>query len=126
MKRLIVALALLLTVAALCAVSLLSLQRNMDDLLSQMEEMEEAYYRGDMNVCLTLSEDFVEEFSEKTQFFPFFMRHSDLTKIEESVVVLPVMLRSGEDAHWISELAKCRNQLEKLSDMEMPTLQNIL
>ena len=54
------------------------------------------------------------------------MRHSDIAKIEESVIVLPVMLRSGEEAHWTSELAKCRNQLEKLADMETLTLENIL
>ncbi|HJD23023.1 MAG TPA: DUF4363 family protein [Firmicutes bacterium] len=126
MKRLIVALALLLSVAVLCALSLLSLDRNTDFLLSRMDEMQEAYKRGDAGSCLALSEEFVQEFDERTRFFPFFMRHSDISKIEESVIVLPVMLRSGEEAHWISELAKCRSQLEKLADMETLTLENIL
>ena len=126
MKRLIVAIALLLSVAVLCALFLLSLDRNIDFLLSRIDEMQEAYERDDAGDCLTLSEEFVQEFDERTRFFPFFMRHSDIAKIEESVIVLPVMLRSGEEAHWTSELAKCRNQLEKLADMETLTLENIL
>ncbi len=126
MKRLIVAIALLLSVAVLCALFLLSLDRNIDFLLSRIDEMQEAYERDDAGDCLTLSEKFVQEFDERTRFFPFFMRHSDIAKIEESVIVLPVMLRSGEEAHWTSELAKCRNQLEKLADMETLTLENIL
>ena len=126
MKRLIVALAMLLTVTALCTFSLSSLTRNMDYLLADMDEMEDAYHRGDLEECLVLSEKFVEEFEQKTRFFPFFMRHADIAKIEESVVVLPVMLQTGEETHWLSELAKCRNQLEKLADMETITPENIL
>ena len=57
MKRLIVAIALLLSVAVLCALSLLSLDRNIDFLLSRIDEMQEAYERDDAGDCLTLSEE---------------------------------------------------------------------
>lgn len=126
MKRLIVAAAMLAIVAVLCIASLSTLNRSMDYLLARMDKMEEAYKLGDLGSCLTLSENFVEEFEERTRFFPFFMRHSDITKIEESVVVLPTMLKTGEDAHWFSEFTKCRNQLEKLSETETLSLENIL
>lgn len=126
MKRLIVAVALLLSVAALCTVALVSQNRSVDYLLARMDEMEEAYHAGDLDECLSVSKAFVEEFNERTRFFPFFMRHSDISKIEESAVVLPVMLETGEDAHWLVELTKCRNQLETLSDIEDILPENIL
>ncbi len=126
MKRLIVALALLLSVAALCTAALVTQNRSVDYLLAKMDEMEEAYQDGDLDECLSLSEQFVDEFAERTRFFPFFMRHSDISKIEESVAVLPVMLETGENAHWLAELTKCRNQLETLSDIEDILPENIL
>lgn len=126
MKRLIVALVLLLSVAGLCIASLSVQQRSMDYLLAMLDDMEESYEQTDLDACLSLSEQFVDAFAERTRFFPFFMRHSDISKIEESVIVLPVMLETGNDDHWIAEVTKCRSQLEKLSDIETPNLENIL
>lgn len=126
MKRVILAAALLLIVAAGCISSIWLQVHQTDYLLGLLDEISDAYEREDRTTCIVLTDQFADEYVRRTKYFPFFMRHSDLTKIEETAVVLPVMIRKEWDDHFPSELVRCRNQLEKLSELELPELQNIL
>jgi hypothetical protein len=124
-KRLIIAAALLVIVAAVCVVSLGVQVNNTQYLLDELEQVQQAYDDGNIELCRTLSRDFVKTFEEKTKHFPLFMRHADIQKIEETVVPLPVMIAEGDGGHFAAQLAVCRNQLEKLSNVETPLTENI-
>lgn len=126
MKRVLLALALLVMVSGLCWASLHNQVSNTKFLISMTEEMETAFKEGATADCLELSRRFVAEFQERTRYFPFYMRHSDIVKIEETVIALPIYLETDEVQHFQAELAKCRNQLEKLYELELPKPENIL
>lgn len=125
MKRLFVAAAILLSVILLSIFTLNLQSKNVNFLINIINEMQQAYDQNDLGKCVEVSHKFVDEFEDRTRFFPFFMRHADVMKIEETAVTLPTMLESDDTQHFIVELAKCRNQLESLADMETPTLENI-
>lgn len=125
MKRLYVAAAILLSVVILCLFTLNLQSKNIHELITIIDEIQQDFNQQDIGKCIEVSYQFKEEFDERTRFFPFFMRHSDVTKIEETVVTLPTMLEADDTEHFIVELTKCRNQLEKLSELETPTLENI-
>lgn len=125
MKRLIVAVAILLSVIILCTFTLNLQSKNIHYLINMIDEIQQSYDQGDLGKCVEVSDRFADEFETRTRFFPFFMRHSDVTKIEETAVTLPIMLESDDTDHFIVELTKCRIQLEQLSKLEKPTLENI-
>ncbi len=126
MKRVILAFALLAVVAAGCVFSIVTETKTTDRLVGMTEEIERAFDDEDFSRALELTEEFTQEFTKRTRHFAFFMRHSDITKIEENVIMLPILLEAGDHEHFPAELARCRNQIEKLGDLELPTFDNIL
>lgn len=125
MKRLFAAVAILLSVIILCIFTLHLQSKNINYLIDMIDEMQQAYDQNELGRCMEVSKRFEEEFDTRTRFFPFFMRHSDVSKIEETAVTLPAMLDAQDTEHFIVELTKCRSQLKELSEMEIPTLENI-
>ncbi len=126
MKRMFIALGVLLGVTVLCIVSIHMQTSNTDYLLTSLDRIQESFDRGELEECQRLVDRFAVDFEEKTKYFPFFLRHSDIARIEEIAVPLPVLLRQGDTQHFAAELARCRNQLQKLYEVELPLPENIL
>lgn len=126
MKRVILAFVLLAAVAAGCVFSIMTEKNTTDLLIGMTGEIEQAFDNEEYDRALELTGEFTQEFTKRTQHFTFFMRHSDITKIEENVIMLPILLEAGDHEHFPAELARCRNQLDKLGDLELPTFDNIL
>ena len=126
MKRVLIALVILLMVSGLCWFSLHTQVSNVESLLEMTDRMEDSFDPDNPEAALELSRQFVEEFKERTRYFPFFMRHADIWSIEETVAALPIYLETGDTQHFPAELAKCRSQLEKLYEVELPLPENIL
>ena len=126
MKRVILAFVLLAAVAAGCVFSIMTEKNTTDLLIGMTGEIEQAFDNEEYDRALELTGEFTQEFTKRTRHFTFFMRHSDITKIEENVIMLPILLEAGDHEHFPAELARCRNQLDKLGDLELPTFDNIL
>lgn len=126
MKRMIVSAVLLLIIGSICLVALYVQQAGTTELLELLEQMDTAFSAGDLDACERLSEQFPREVEKKVPVFSLFLQHKDLKDIQELSVMLPVLLRQEDHAHYYSELARCRNILERLRELEYPVLQNIL
>lgn len=126
MKRLLVAAGMLLLVTGLCLASIHIQTSNTSYLLVSLDRLQETFDKGDYAQCEELARQFVADFDKRTRYFPYFLRHSDLSRIEEIVVPLPVLLEEGDTQHFAAELARCRNQLETLYQVELPLPENIL
>ncbi len=126
MKRVVLAIVLLAAVAGLCGLSLYTQVSGAGYLLTMTDKLEDAYRADDLEECRQLAEQFTQEFQQRTRYFPFFMRHGDIWAIEETVIALPIYLETDDLQHFLSELAKCRSQLEKLYQLELPLPENIL
>ena len=116
----------LLLTAALCVGSIIIMSRNTDYLLQSLDQMQESFDQGDMEACKQEARQFAKDFEEKTKMFPFFLRHADISRIEEIAIPLPVLIEQGDTQHFAAELVRCRSQLSKLSEMELPLAGNIL
>jgi hypothetical protein len=125
LKRIVVAIAILLFVSTLCVITLNYQTTNIKNLIKITDDMNTAFKNNDLDKCLEQSIEFVDKFKDSTRLFPLFMRHSDVSKIEESVVTLPVLLETNNPQHFAAELEKCKNMLESLADLEIPSLENI-
>lgn len=125
MKRILFALIILLLVAAMCGTAIVIQTQTVDELSVMADNIKKSYESEDYEQCLILCENFVADFKAKSSIFPLFMRHSDITRIEEIIVALPVLLKAGDRHYFASELAKCRYMLSNLAEYESPTLNNI-
>lgn len=126
MKRVIVAVVLLLLVCIGCVVSITMQHAVIETFMDKTEQMETYFVNGDIEAALAVAEQFCTEYRDTTRFFSMFLPHSMLTEVEKSVVSLPSILKNGEHKDFVAEVHRCRLLLEKMHDLEIPTLQNIL
>lgn len=125
MKRVIVAVLLLLLIVGGCVLSIYMQHAVIEQFLQDTVKMETMFLSNDLNGTLTLAEAFAAEYQQKTQYFSLFLPHTMLTDVEKSVVGLPAILAHGEHKDFVAELRRCRLLLQKLHDLEVPTLQNV-
>jgi len=125
LRRLIVAVVILIFVTVLSITTLNAQTKGIYELIEITDKMQETFDNKEMDKCLEMANDFVDKFQKTTRFFPLFMRHSDVMKIEETVVMLPIFLQTDE-SNFTAELVRCKNMLENLAKLETPSLENIL
>ena len=126
MKRVFVAVVLLLLVAGSCITVLSITQSRFSSLLSQTEQLEQYYLQGETEKAVQSATHFSEEVKQVMHFFSLFMAHKSLVEVETIVVSLPVILTDGDTADFLTELSKCRVMLTTLKQQEYPYLENIL
>lgn len=126
MKRIILAVLLLLLICIGCVVSILLQQGVIEEFTEKTEQMERLFKSGDIAGAVAAAEEFTADYSHKTRYFSLFLPHNMLTEVEKSVVSLPSILTHGEHKDFVAEVRRCRLLLRKMYDLEIPTLQNVL
>ena len=126
MKRVIVAVLLLLVVSAGCTVSIVMQNRVIREFTAATDTMEERFTAGDVQGAVACAEAFERAYRAKTRCFSLFLPHDTLTEVEKSVISLPAVLTHGEHKDFVAEVRRCRLLLENMYDLELPTLQNVL
>lgn len=58
--------------------------------------------------------------------FPFFLRHADISRIEEIAIPLPVLIEQGDTQHFAAELVRCRQPAQQAVGNGTPLAGNIL
>ena len=101
-------------------------KRDLGYLITATEQIEEVLNAGDLAACEEKTKQFVEEFGTHTRVLPFFVRHADITHVEEVVVPLPYLLEEGDDSRFLAELMRCRTMLQRLEESDRITWENIL
>lgn len=125
MKRVPVAIALLILVCIGCFVSLHFETKILEDLIDLTKNMENAYLEGDEETALQFAEQLAREFPQKTRGFHFVLHHNEITEIEKTAVSLPLVLKVGERENFPVVTRECRLLLERFLALQKPNLENI-
>ena len=125
MKRVIVAVLLLCGIVVACLLSLWMQNAVLDEFMARTREMEALFDDGHIALATEAAARFAEDYRKQTRIFALFLPHSMLTEVEKSVVSLPAILTHGEHKDFTAEVRRCRMLLEKMHDLEIPTLQNV-
>lgn len=126
MKRLYVAVALLVAVAAICVLSHIYQHRQLDRMLDYIDRIEATARGGDTHHALQLAEEFATTYQRVSNHISCYVPHGELTESRETADLLPSLLRQGNaDELWM-ELARLRSQLRYIQQLDDPSLQNIL
>lgn len=126
MKRLYVAIAILVFLAAFCTASLWYQRTQTRALQAKIDQLVEEFDPQNPLASLSDTTAFLEEYDRRTALFPVFSRHSTLTDVECELVALPRMLEKGEPLDYAATLLRCRERLEAFYRLELPLLENIL
>ena len=125
MKRLYIALFLLIAVMAVCVCSHRYQHRQIDRMLSRLEQIEAAARSGDSH-AVQMAEAFAADYGKISDRISCYVPHGELRESRETAALLPSLLRqNSRDELWM-ELARLRSQLMYIQQLDDPNLQNIL
>lgn len=126
MKRIYIAVALLVLVAALSGASLWLQNTVTTKLLAACDNVIAVYESGDMDACRTAATELSEHMEDNMRWFPFFLEHERMETIFQQAAALPHLIDDNDPADFLTAVAAIRMQLEILMDNEWPTAENIL
>lgn len=126
MKRLWIAAGLLAVAILLCVMTTLYQHRQIDRMLGILEQLEETYTDGDLDKARGLAEKLTQEYETVSRVLYCFVAHNDLAESQETIALLPALIRQGGQEELKMEIARVREQLRYLRGIDDPSLSNIL
>lgn len=126
MKRLWIAAGLLCAVIGLCVITEIYQHRRMEDMLTTLDQLEQAYEQGDMARARRMAEDMAEEYEGVSRVMMCFTAHSDIAESLETVTLLPELLQQGGGEELAMEIARLREEFDHLHNIDDPLIWNIL
>lgn len=126
MRRLWLALVLLGCVVGLCAATTAFQQQQMERMLVALEAVETACQQGDLSRATSLAEELAHRYERINKVSMCFIAHSDLAESQETVRLLPALIRKGGDEEIAMEIARLRAEWQHLRSIDTPLLRNIL
>lgn len=126
MKRLIVAIVLLIVAIALSAGAMWWQTDTLDRIDADLTAVKEAYTAGDLAQCAVLTQELVEEYPERTAVLEWFMGHDHIYAVYDALSILPITLAEEADYTFPIKWEECRIQLEHLRERGLPLMENII
>ncbi len=124
MKRLWIAVGILLFVIASCVSALFWQLSAVEQLENSLTAVETAARREDAS-AIKKAEAFRDECIHITEQLACLSRHIDSFPLRESATQLPILLQQQDPAHFFAEIARCRFYLSELRRSEKPLFGNI-
>ena len=127
MKRLWVAVTLLGLAISLCVSASLYQHQHIDRMLGTLDRLEAACDAGDNTEAQRLAHQLTEEYEAVGRVLYCFIAHNDLAESQETVNLLPALLQQGGQQEELGmEIARLREQLLHLREIDDPLWKNIL
>ena len=126
MKRLWIAVLLLCGVVGLCVASTLYRHHQMDTMIAALDRLEHAYTQGDVHHARELAEEIIDRYERVSRVALCFIAHSDMAESQETVRLLPALLQQDGDEELGMEIARLREELSHLWEIDDPLIWNIL
>ena len=126
MKRIYLAVALLLGVAMLCVGAHRYQHVQIDRMLDDLSRIAAAARRGDTDDAVRDARRFAAEYQRVSDWISCYVAHDELRESRETAALIPVLL---EDANWeelFLEIARLRAQLNHIRTIDDPLPQNVL
>lgn len=114
MKRLIAAIVLIITLAALCTVSIIFVGNSYDNFSNDIEKCKIEIENKNYDAAKKLSFDTAKSWRQKRGALSIFINHGTVEQIDESITQLASFANKENEAHF---LAEC--EIIKLNLLEM-------
>lgn len=126
MKRLWVAVALIAAVVGLCITSAAYQHHRTEEMLALVDRVEDAYAAGDLTAARDAADELITVYDGVCRVMMCYVAHSDIAESQETVRMLPALLEQGGGEELQMEIARLREELTHLRQIDDPRIWNIL
>lgn len=125
MKRVYIAIGLLVAVCALCVFAVVYLSHQTESMIREMDHLTDIFNPERPEDYLDETKAVIESFRKRAAFLPFFIRQNTLMDIEAELETLPALIEKGEPLDFVGTLSRCQTRLETQLRIELPLPRNI-
>jgi hypothetical protein len=125
MKRLIIALVLIVIVTVVCAGGYLTFIKRTGDMIGSLEESYNLIDKGDFDGAKRYALKFEEEWENSRRIFFIMMKHRELLEIERKTKALSEAARISDPEQFRMMCAETLELLRELAETQSPTVSNI-
>lgn len=126
MKRLWIATVILCGVVVLCVSTGAYRHHCIDAMQSTLHRLETAYRHGDVSYAQQLAQELIHQYEQSSDLLLCYTTHSDMAESQETVALLPTLLRQDSGDELEMEIARLRAEFAYLKQIDDPLLRNIL
>lgn len=126
MKRIKVAIILLIFSALICTTEFLYVTTKADDITSRIEEIESAYTQGDTSKALEVTEDVQMKWEASVNKMDMLLYHDYIDAISSNIEKLEVLIYENDSTSLLCTCKETILMLESLKKSEYPTAENII
>lgn len=126
MKRLIIAVILLLIAAGLCTFEFILNTNESQHASEYLKQAQQQMINGNEKDAIEAMAKLRELWEKNVESMLIFISHEKPDEIGENIAVAESYLKSGELPEFYAECKRIENELEHFRDLEIPTINNIL
>lgn len=126
MKRLWVSVFLLILLLSVCWLGNAAANQAAAEMNRQLSYVKGELHSGNLSTALAASQSLGRQWENEHRKLCTFMPHGELTDIEETLSMLPALIQTGETGQAEAQCSLAEAQLNRLSESESVTLDNLL
>lgn len=126
MKRIWVAVTLMIICAAFASTEFIIVKNKATDLINYVEISEEYFSKKEYNISYDVINKAIEKWEDSEKILNIFLSHEKVDKVEESLSELSKYAQNKDKALFYATSEKAKRQLLCLKQSELPNLENIM
>ncbi|MBR3818329.1 MAG: DUF4363 family protein [Clostridia bacterium] len=126
MKRVIIAVVLLLSAVSVSVWSNITFEKNMKEFSSMLENLIVHSEKTDGEILKTETEKVVDAWYASSAFLHSLVAHEGMDELEKIITSLPLIIEHSDREEFRNECIKAVNQIDNLIDSEKLNIGNVL
>lgn len=126
MKRIVIALILLITAVSVSVWSNISFEKSMESFSVSLKELISYSENADNEKLEEETLKVVEAWRDSSAFLHSLVAHEGMDELEKSITSLPLLLKHSDREEFVNECIKAVNQIDNLIDSERLNVGNVL
>lgn len=126
MRRIWIALALILSCLVLAICELLLIDNNCDIYTELIDEAESYFSDKEYNKALDISQEAHSDWSEEEKKLKVFLLHSEIDDISNSIQDIKDYAEDKDEKKFYEACKKAKRQLLSIKESELPNIENIM
>ena len=126
MKRIYIALAMLIISGVICGLEMYEVRKNAESYISGLDEVKALTAESNYTDARILSEELLKSWKESSKKFDIYLYHDYIDNITENMSLLPVYADNENNEAALGVVENIKIQLTSLIESELPYIHNIL
>ena len=126
MKRVVIAIVLLISAISVSVWANISFEKNMEEFSSLLQNLIVCSEKSDDELLKTETEMIVDKWYSSSAFLHSLVAHEGMDELEKSITSLPLLIEHSDREEFRNECIRAVNQIKNLIDSERLNIGNVL